>query len=78
MKWCYIYCLQQSADVELVVQNCLESRKIPNFKVLKFSTFYVLSTSVQNGALSENNIFCFYKATFGYFINWGETAKFDV
>jgi hypothetical protein len=65
--------------IKYPAHNCLACKKIQilesTFEI--FSTFYVLSTSVQKALQSEMIYFFFYIATFEHSINCGMTAKFE-
>jgi hypothetical protein len=59
--------------------KCLACRKSPNFKarVVNFYFFLCFVNITKKKAKSENNIFCFYFATFEHYITWAKTAKFE-
>jgi hypothetical protein len=70
-------CLRIRKDT---LHNCLASRKIPILKVrvLNYFTYSLCFVNISTkGAKSENDIVCFYTATFEYFINCCEAANFE-
>ncbi len=74
-----VRCVQVPGTILGTRHNRLASRKVPNFraKILNFFDFLCFVNINTKGTTSENNIFCFYKATFQHSINCSETANFE-